>query len=635
MQLISVSIDQFKSHLKALNLYTTKSEEIAKYNECSENLPLVRSLLVAALYPNVATVTASTKRQESVLAREGSGPKSIPVEIRTVDLWSRKSVRKASTDELNDRVVKLHPSSVLCAQQKLGALVVQQQSKHDLFVVFHGRIKTSQVFICDASIIGPMPILLFAGTVDSNYDIDKNKTSMVEEEQTDARGYSRNSVKQSSMDVDVDAEGSSKSTQKTDSDTAQVVLEIDGWLRFATSSRQIHLFTGLRRCIGALLQSKLSVTHDQLDGATEDMIVAAVANIIQESDCGAGAFEKTQPLPQGWESVEDPSSSTGWVFFRNCLSGETQRERPTRPASATKKEAVPRLPPPTISPPLKPTAQTEAEKQATAEKSARLAAARAEAKARQAEDAEKEAAQARLASIRLATEAEQREREGEAKNGVRVLSVAALLKKLDLEHYADEFAATGIDDDALAEMIAIINDDPEEGALEVGRLVDEVGVRGGAAVKIRRALSKPEEHGKSGGGAGGGSVKGRGKKLSKKDQAALAAAEKKAHNATTKAMEKRQAAQRAALLQAKKQLGNKTGGKGKVHKTCANISDTDNPRVVAQAVARALKLQVGEASLPKDVLVLAQQKMPEVDLGDLAPKPALLLLAKAIVASGK
>jgi C4-dicarboxylate-specific signal transduction histidine kinase len=73
LQLIGASIDQFKSHLKALGLYTTTSAEgIAKYEECAENLPLVRSLLVAALYPNIATVVASTKRQESVLARAGT-----------------------------------------------------------------------------------------------------------------------------------------------------------------------------------------------------------------------------------------------------------------------------------------------------------------------------------------------------------------------------------------------------------------------------------------------------------------------------------------------------------------------------------------------------------------------------------
>jgi hypothetical protein len=90
------------------------------------------------------------------------------------------------------------------------------------------------------------------------------------------------------------------------------------------------------------------------------------------------------------------------------------------------------------------------------------------------------------------------------------------------------------------------------------------------------------------------------------------------------------------LLQANKLLGNTPpGGKGKVKKTCADLSDADNPRAVAQAVARALKLPVAETSLPKEVLAVAQQRMPEVDIGGLAPKPALLLLAKAIVASGK
>ena len=340
-----------------------------------------------------------------------------------------------------------------------------------MFVVFHGRIKTSQVFICDASVVGPMPILLFAGTIDSKHAVDAVGEEEEEEEEeeegneeTDASVYGSDCAAQSSADGNgssLDSAGSLKS--------AGVTLEIDGWLRFATSARQARLFTGLRRCIGALLQSKLSPTHEQLDGATEDKIVRAVAGIIRESDCGAGA-EKAQPLPQGWESVEDPSSSTGRVFFRNSLSGKTQRERPTRPATEARKEPPgARGPPPVLTPaPPVPKEQSEAEKQAAVEKTARLATARAEEKARQAEAAEKEAAQARLASIRLAAEAEQRERQGKETNGVRVLSVGALLKKLDLEHYAERFAAAGIDDDSLRECIGIINEeDEEDGASEV------------------------------------------------------------------------------------------------------------------------------------------------------------------------
>ena len=68
-------------------------------------------------------------------------------------------------------------------------------------------------------------------------------------------------------------------------------------------------------------------------------------------------------------------------------------------------------------------------------------------------------------------------------------------------------------------------------------------------------------------------------------------------------------------------------------KTCAQLSDDDNPKVVARVVGQALKLQLPDSALPKDVLELARQKMPDVDLTGLAPRPALLALAKALVAA--
>ena len=366
LQSIGTSIDQFKRQLRALKLYRTESAgAAATYDEHSDNLPLVRALLVAALYPNIATITASVKRQEKVLANKSTT--SIPVEIRTVDLWSRKAVRKASTDEVNDRVVKLHPSSVLCAQQKLGALVLQQRSKQGaLFVVFHGRIKTSQVFICDASVVSAMPILLLAGTVDTQDDVDEGH---------DEDGDEAEHEHEEDGDVSEVVADSSTSGMKSDADTAApVTLEIDGWLRFSTSAPQAQLFIGLRRCIAALLRSKLGA--NQLDESAASKIVAAVASIVKESDCSASAAE---PLPKGWESVEDPSSATGRVFFRNLLSGKTQRERPTRAATAAstaKSTPGVRLPPPTLAPP--PKELTEEEKQVKAAKAEEVARARLE-----------------------------------------------------------------------------------------------------------------------------------------------------------------------------------------------------------------------------------------------------------------
>eukprot|EP00729_Bicosta_minor_P013811 gene13811-28103_t len=81
-------------------------------------------------------------------------------------------------------------------------------------------------------------------------------------------------------------------------------------------------------------------------------------------------------------------------------------------------------------------------------------------------------------------------------------TVAAFLKKLDLAHYADKFAAAGIDDAALCQII----DDVEDAAADGGgygddgseddgpnpaeELIIRVGARGGGAVKLRKALVK-------------------------------------------------------------------------------------------------------------------------------------------------
>jgi hypothetical protein len=541
------------------------------------------------------------------------------------------------------------PSSVLSAQKKLGALVIQQQSKRNaLFLVFHGRIKTSQVFICDASVVGAIPMVLFAGTM-GTMDDDDNDDADDDDANDEEHEDSIEIASDTSVSEAILAGGATPAT-----------LEIDGWLRFSTSAPQVQLFVGLRRCIAALLQSKLGAADHALEESAAKKIVAAVASIVKDSDCGAGAFEKAQPLPKGWKSIEDPSSATGRVFFKNLLTGATQRERPTRAATAASSAANAagaRLPPPTLVTPPAQKPLTDEEKREKAEKAERLAAARAEAKAQQAEAAEQEAAKARLAALRLVAEADERARQGDAKDGVRVVTVTALLGKLDLEHYAEGFANAGIDDDTLAEVIAIVNDDSEEGAVEVDKLIADAGVRGGAAVKVRRALSKQAAGGDGeggrgtgsggggkgrGGGRGGGGGGGRGggnKKLSKKEQAA----QKKEEAAAAKKLEKQRAAQKAALLQASKgHTASGAGSSGKAkssraaaakEKTCAELSDDDNPKVVARVVGQALKLQLPDSALPKDVLELARQKMPDVDLTGLAPKPALLALAKAIVAA--
>ena len=71
-------------------------------------------------------------------------------------------------------------------------------------------------------------------------------------------------------------------------------------------------------------------------------------------------------------------------------------------------------------------------------------------------------------------------------------------------------------------------------------------------------------------------------------------------------------------------------------KTCAELMEDDGPKLVAKVVGTALNLSpaVMSTGLPKDILEAAKLQLPEVDVAGLAPKAALLVIGRAIVARG-
>ena len=97
-----------------------------------------------------------------------------------------------------------------------------------------------------------------------------------------------------------------------------------------------------------------------------------------------------------------------------------------------------------------------------------------------------------------------------AQRAVTVVGVAALLATIGIPGAMQtalqaQFDSAGVDDDALANVIDIVNDDPEgEGQFALDEMVATVGLRGGAEAKIRAKLLKKNTDG--GGGRGGGNV---------------------------------------------------------------------------------------------------------------------------------
>ena len=153
------TIKQLRNSLQAAGLLPGTRD--AALDQHSDNMALVKALVASALYPGVATVALAKK---SPHREPGAAP---PIELRTAAIYGKKAARKAN-GQLNDKVVALHPSTVLHGSQaRIGQLVLAGAKDDRLpppLVVFNGRLKTSRDFVSDATLIGPMQLLLFAGS---------------------------------------------------------------------------------------------------------------------------------------------------------------------------------------------------------------------------------------------------------------------------------------------------------------------------------------------------------------------------------------------------------------------------------------------------------------------------------------
>ena len=66
-------------------------------------------------------------------------------------------------------------------------------------------------------------------------------------------------------------------------------------------------------------------------------------------------------------------------------------------------------------------------------------------------------------------------------------------------------------------------------------------------------------------------------------------------------------------------------------KTVGELTGDDAPKLIARVVAKALGIP---GDMPKDILAVAQAKLPDVDTCGLAPNPALLLIANFLAERG-
>jgi len=150
----------------------------------------------------------------------------------------------------------------------------------------------------------------------------------------------------------------------------------------------------------------------------------------------------------------------------------------------------------------------ETERVAAAEAKAAAGAAAAEAAAAKAAAAVAELKAVTMARV-AADEAKARESTSVAGKAIRG-GVAKLLADLELTQYADAFANAGYDDDRLREIAEVVDEDRDgEGTGLIDTLIEETGLKGGSAVKLRRRLLEPAKVGSR--GTDGGSTNGSGK----------------------------------------------------------------------------------------------------------------------------
>lgn len=125
---------------------STSSTDISKLSQYSSNDSLVRSLVAAALYPNIARIVLPATKYEKL----SSGSLALDPEARSIKYFTATD----SPDNREERVF-IHPGSTL-----FSATTFIDNSP---FAAFFTRVQTSKVFLRDVTPVAPLAVLLLCG----------------------------------------------------------------------------------------------------------------------------------------------------------------------------------------------------------------------------------------------------------------------------------------------------------------------------------------------------------------------------------------------------------------------------------------------------------------------------------------
>jgi ATP-dependent RNA helicase DHX57 len=125
---------------------STSSADISRLSKYSANESLVRSLIAAALYPNIACIVLPATKYEKL----SSGSLALDPEAKTIKFFAAMD----TADDRDERVF-IHPGSTLFSATSF--------IENSPFAAFFTRVQTSKVFLRDVTPVNAFAVMLLCG----------------------------------------------------------------------------------------------------------------------------------------------------------------------------------------------------------------------------------------------------------------------------------------------------------------------------------------------------------------------------------------------------------------------------------------------------------------------------------------
>ncbi|KAG0677570.1 hypothetical protein C6P42_000829 [Pichia californica] len=165
-------IDFIPFNYDSSNKFNDKNnnEEFNKFNRNSENMSIVKSILTASLYPQIAMVELpNIKYAQSI-----GGAIALDPEFKKIKYWTRNEEfrRLLENNEINNNnnENKIYPATRVFMHPSSSLFINDEKSNSNpSFIVFNDSQETSKLYIHDITPSSTISVLLFGGNI--SYDL--------------------------------------------------------------------------------------------------------------------------------------------------------------------------------------------------------------------------------------------------------------------------------------------------------------------------------------------------------------------------------------------------------------------------------------------------------------------------------